>query len=80
MKSEKFKDRISDIIDGRIDGEKSVKEQIIFACKKMTVAFWEANHFWEPQLGDTKARNVFNGEEKEIEEILNEFLSKYRLD
>ncbi len=34
MKSEKFKDRIYDIIDGRIDGEKSVKEQIIFASKK----------------------------------------------
>lgn len=78
--AQKFNDRISDIIDGKIDSVKSVKEQIIFASKKMAIAFWEANHFWEPQLGDTKARNVFNGEEKEIEEILSEFLSKYRLD
>lgn len=78
--AQKFNERISDIIEGKIDGVKSVKEQIIFASKKMTIAFWEANHFWEPQLGSTKARNIFNGEEKEIEEILGEFLSKYRLD
>lgn len=78
--AQKFNDRISHIIDGKIDGVKSVKEQIIFASKKMAIAFWEANHDWEPQLGDTKARNIFNGEEKEIDEILGEFLSKYRLD
>lgn len=78
--AQKFKKRISDIIEGKIDSEKSVTEQIVFASKKMTIAFWEANHEWEPQLGDTKARNVFNGEEKEIEEILSEFISKYRLD
>ena len=78
--AQKFKDRISDIIDGKIDGEKGVKEQIVFASKKMAIAFWEANHFLEPQLGDTKARNVFNGEQKEIDEILGEFLSKNNLD
>jgi hypothetical protein len=77
---QKFNERISDIIESKIDGVKSVKEQIIFASKKMTVAFWEANHFWEPQLGSTKARNIFNGEEKEIDEILGEFLSMYKLD
>lgn len=77
---QKFNDRISDIIDCKIDGVKSVKEQIIFVSKKMTIAFWEANHHWEPQLGDTKARNIFNGEQKEINEILGEFLSKYNLD
>jgi len=78
--AQKFKDRISDIIDGKIDSEKSVKEQLAFTSKKMTIAFWEANHFWEPQLCATKARNIFNGEEKEIDEILDAFLSKYRLD
>ena len=79
MNNQKFRERISDIIDGKIDSEKGVKEQVIFASKKMAIAFWEVAHEWEPQLGDTKARNVFNGEEKEIEEILNEFLSNYKL-
>jgi len=78
--AQKFKERISDITEGKIDSEKSVNEMIIYASKKLTIAFWEANHFWEPQLGSTKARNIFNGEEKEIDEILDEFLSKYRLD
>ena len=78
--SQKFEHRIASIIDGKIDFQNSAKEQIVFASKNLTIAFWEANHHWEPQLGDTKARNIFNGQEKEIEEILNEFISKYRLD
>lgn len=77
---QKFKKRISDIIEGKIDSEKSVKEMIFYTSKKMAIAFWEANHYWEPQLGDTKARNIFNGEEKEIDEILQEFLNNYNLD
>lgn len=32
--AQKFNDRIYDIIDGKIDAEKNVKEQIIFSSKK----------------------------------------------
>ena len=77
--NQRFKDRIYDIIDGKIDGVQSVKEQIVSVSKNMAIAFWEYSHEWEPQLGDTKARNIYSGEEKEIDEILSEFLSNYRL-
>lgn len=77
---QKFQEKIGNIITENTDSEESTFNQILNASKKMAIAFWEANHYWEPQLGDTKARNVFNGEQKEIDEILGEFLSKYRLD